>query len=43
VAFFRGCGAQVSGHIIDGAGHAPHIAHPEETGKRIDEFLRALG
>lgn len=43
VDFFRACGPRVTGHIIDGAGHAPHIAHPEETGKRIDDFVRALG
>lgn len=42
-AFFRGCGPQVTAHVIDGAGHAPHITHAEETGRRIGEFVRALG
>lgn len=40
--FYRDCGWQVAVATIPGAGHAPHITHPHETGKRIGEFLRAV-
>jgi pimeloyl-[acyl-carrier protein] methyl ester esterase len=40
--FFAGYGARVTTHLIEGAGHAPHIAHAEETGNRIGEFVRDL-
>lgn len=40
--FFRDCGTQVSVATITGAGHAPHITHPQETGRRIGDFLRAI-
>jgi pimeloyl-[acyl-carrier protein] methyl ester esterase len=40
--FFAGCGDRVTTRILPGAGHAPHIAHPEETGSHIADFRHHL-
>ncbi|HKJ71260.1 MAG TPA: alpha/beta fold hydrolase [Gammaproteobacteria bacterium] len=40
--FFAAMGPGASVHRVAGAGHAPHITHAEETGRRIGEFVRAL-
>ncbi len=40
--FFRDCGTRVHTATIPGAGHAPHITHPQETGRRLGDFLRAI-
>ncbi|SCX92454.1 alpha/beta fold hydrolase [Thiohalorhabdus denitrificans] len=42
VEFFLGCGPGVRAHIVRGAGHAPQITHPEETGQQIAGFARDL-
>jgi pimeloyl-[acyl-carrier protein] methyl ester esterase len=40
--FLAGCGPRVAVHRLPGAGHAPHIAHPQETGERIARFAHEL-
>lgn len=40
--FLAGCSPDGRARRLAGAGHAPHIAHAEETGKRIAEFARQL-
>lgn len=42
VEFFLGCGPGVRAHVVRGAGHAPQITHPEETGQQIAGFARDL-
>lgn len=38
--FFAGLGADVTVRPIAGAGHAPHISHPEEVAEAIGRFVR---
>ncbi|HKL77625.1 MAG TPA: alpha/beta fold hydrolase [Gammaproteobacteria bacterium] len=40
--FLAGCSPAGQAQLVAGAGHAPHIAHAEETGKRIAEFAHQL-
>ncbi|MFA9460144.1 alpha/beta fold hydrolase [Thiohalorhabdus methylotrophus] len=42
VDFFAECGPRFLGQRIEGAGHAPHVTHPEETGQHIAAFARNL-
>ena len=38
----RACGSDVRHHIIPGAGHAPHISHPQAFGECLAGFARTL-
>lgn len=40
--FFAGLGPEVSVRRIPGAGHAPHISHPEEVGEAVGRFVRYI-